>query len=178
MSETVTNLAANNRRNPWPAAEQGQWHRIAPSYMLIDLATNLIFAGVVLAIMFAPPTSQFLHNIGPWSFYLLGGLAGIAVLSGIFSFWRTRSMGYMLRADDFVFIRGFIFKRIIAIPYGRLQLVDIERGPLLRAFGLSQLKFVTAAVGLSIKLPGIREAEAERLRDTLIEMAETRRSGM
>ncbi|PIJ38714.1 hypothetical protein BMH30_09310, partial [Leucobacter sp. OLES1] len=63
-------------------------------------------------------------------------------------------------------------------PYGRLQLVDVTRGPLLRALGLANLKFVTAAAATGIALPGLVDADAEALRDELIRLAESRRSGL
>ena len=59
-----------------------------------------------------------------------------------------------------------------------LQLVDVTRGPLLRVLGLATLKFVTASATTGVNLPGLPEAEAEALRDRLVELAETRRSGL
>jgi membrane protein YdbS with pleckstrin-like domain len=84
----------------------------------------------------------------------------------------------MLRADDIVFRKGILWQRIIAVPYGRMQLVDITHGPLDRAFGVSQLKMVTAAATTGVQIPGLTQAAAEALRDTLIDVAETRRTGL
>jgi membrane protein YdbS with pleckstrin-like domain len=67
---------------------------------------------------------------------------------------------------------------MIAVPYGRMQLVDITQGPLDRAFGVSQLKMVTAAATTGVQIPGLSQQGAEALRDTLIEVAETRRTGL
>jgi protein-disulfide isomerase len=53
-----------------------------------------------------------------------------------------------------------------------MQLVDINRGPLDRACGLSELKFVTAAAATGVTIPGLPEAEAEELRDSLVALAE------
>ncbi|PJI51573.1 hypothetical protein CTI14_57715, partial [Methylobacterium radiotolerans] len=74
--------------------------------------------------------------------------------------------GYMLRADDIVFRKGILWQRMIAVPYGRMQLVDITQGPLDRAFGISQLKMVTAAATTGVQIPGLTQAAAEALRDT------------
>ena len=48
---------------------------------------------------------------------------------------RVRAIGYQLRDDDLLFRRGIMFQRFVAVPYGRMQLVDINRGPLARASG-------------------------------------------
>ena len=77
-----------------------------------------------------------------------------------------------------MFRRGILFQRIVSVPYGRMQLVDVNRGPLARAFGLSELKFVTAAAATGVVIPGLPELEAEELRDTLVTLAESRRAGL
>jgi uncharacterized protein len=71
-----------------------------------------------------------------------------------------------------------MWTRVVAVPYGRMQLVDINRGPLARAVGLSELKFVTAAAASGVTIPGLPEAVAEELRDRLVTLAESRRAGL
>ncbi|MBU3994865.1 MAG: PH domain-containing protein [Actinobacteria bacterium] len=100
------------------------------------------------------------------------------LLSAAFAFRRVRAIGYILREDDLLFRKGIMFERVVAVPYGRLQLVDVTRGPLLRALGLASLKFVTASAATGVNLPGLRREDAESLRDRLVELAETRRSGL
>jgi membrane protein YdbS with pleckstrin-like domain len=67
---------------------------------------------------------------------------------------------------------------VVAVPYGRMQLVDITHGPLDRGFGIAQLKLVTAAASSGVTIPGLTQRAAEQLRDTLIDVAETRRTGL
>ena len=71
-----------------------------------------------------------------------------------------------------------MFQRFVAVPYGRMQLIDINRGPFARAFGLAELKFVTAAAASDVMIPGLPEADAEQLRDHLVALAESRRAGL
>ena len=47
-----------------------------------------------------------------------------------------------------------------------------------RGFGLAQLKMVTAAATTGVTIPGLTQEAAEVLRDTLIDVAETRRTGL
>jgi membrane protein YdbS with pleckstrin-like domain len=83
-----------------------------------------------------------------------------------------------LREDDLLVRHGIFFLRFVAVPYGRMQLIDINRGPIVRALGLSDLEFVTAAASSAVRIPGVPVADAEALRDRLVELAESRRAGL
>mgnify|MGYP006198147749 CR=1 FL=1 len=57
------------------------------------------------------------------------------------------------RQADLVVTGGVLFRRLVAVPYGRMQVVDITQGPIERMFGLKTLKFVTAAASSAITNP-------------------------
>lgn len=113
-----------------------------------------------------------------WAWIPAGVVVLITLITLVVIPRQARAVGYMLRADDIVFRKGILWQRMIAVPYGRMQLVDITQGPLDRAFGISQLKMVTAAATTGVQIPGLAQTAAEALRDTLIEVAETRRTGL
>lgn len=152
----------------------GTWHQLARQYVWVQLITNgivlLLVVGAVLAL------TLWLHQM--WAL-IPGGIVAVLMLWSIAITPRqARSYGYMLRADDLVFRRGILWQRVVAVPYGRMQLVDITHGPLDRGFGIAQLKLVTAAASTGVTIPGLTQAAAEQLRDTLIAVAETRRTGL
>ena len=91
---------------------------------------------------------------------------------------RVRAIGWILRDDDLVVRRGILLSRLVAVPYGRMQLVDVNRGPVARLLGLAELRLVTAAASSDVTLPGLPEPEAAELRDALIARAEERRVGL
>lgn len=152
----------------------GDWRRVSPKYIVVDLIGAAIFALVVIAaaIVFAVMLQQ------TWPWWVMGGLLVAILIGAIFTPRRIRSIGYQLRQDDLLFRRGIMWTRIVAVPYGRMQLIDINRGPVARAFGLAELKFVTASAASAIVLPGLPEEEAEWLRDHLVAVAESRRTGL
>ncbi|MBX0299424.1 PH domain-containing protein [Cryobacterium sp. 1639] len=113
-----------------------------------------------------------------WAAIVGGALALIVLVSVAFEPRRVRSIGYQLRADDLLFRRGIMFQRFVSVPYGRMQLVDITRGPVARWLGLADLKFVTAAATSAVAIPGLAEDDANTLRDRLVELAESRRAGL
>jgi membrane protein YdbS with pleckstrin-like domain len=156
------------------------WSRVSPRLVWTELVTVLVIgvvitAGVVLvgvALFASAPTAGVV-----WT--CIGIAIGIVTaLVAAFTPRRVRSIGYALRDDDLVVRRGLMFQRFIAVPYGRMQLIDVARGPLGRALGLSDLRFVTAAAGTNVRLPGLPAADADRLRDELVAMAESRRVGL
>lgn len=150
------------------------WHQISPRYVVSQIVQNVIF----IAIIAAAALVAFLVLDQIWPLIPAGVIIVITLLTLLILPRQARAIGYMLRADDIVFRKGILWQRMIAVPYGRMQLVDITQGPLDRAFGVSQLKMVTAAATTGVQIPGLTQAAAEALRDTLIEVAETRRTGL
>ncbi|KQQ65109.1 PH domain-containing protein [Microbacterium sp. Leaf320] len=152
----------------------GSWHQISPRYVVSQILQNLIFVAFVLAA--ALVLALVLHQT--WVWIPAGVVVLITLITLIILPRQAKAIGYMLRADDIVFRKGILWQRMIAVPYGRMQLVDITQGPLDRAFGVTQLKMVTAAATTGVQIPGLTQAASEALRDTLIEVAETRRTGL
>ncbi len=88
------------------------------------------------------------------------------------------SWGYAERADDLLVRHGWMFRRLVVVPYGRMQFVDVTAGPLERRFGLATLQLHTAAAATDATIPGLPPAEAARLRDTLAALGEARSAGL
>ena len=150
------------------------WRRVSPKYIVVDMVGILIF-GLICAVGASVPA--FTSGV-TWLWILPAGVGVIFLISLALTPRRVRAIGYALREDDLLFRRGLMFQRIVAVPYGRMQLVDINRGPVARALGLSELKFVTAAASTGVVIPGLPESDAEELRDRLVELAESRRAGL
>ena len=152
----------------------GEWLRVSPKYVVVDLLSNLI-GGIVMFVAFGIP--WFLTR-EPFWLLLPAAAAIISIVTLALTPRRVRSIGYRLRDDDLLFRRGIMFQRFVAVPYGRMQLVDITRGPVSRAVGLADLKLVTAAAASNVAIPGLEFEAAEELRDELVALAETRRAGL
>ncbi len=108
------------------------------------------------------------------------GAAGVVLLaSGWVSIGRNlRSWGYVERADDLVVTHGALFRTLCVVPYGRMQLVDVEAGPIERSFGLVRIKLHTAAATTDAKVCGLTPEVAAQLRDRLTELGEAHASGL
>ncbi|MCU1443339.1 MAG: hypothetical protein JWQ59_1489 [Cryobacterium sp.] len=152
----------------------GEWKRVSPKYVVVEVVGSVIFGIVACGAALA----LWLLADAQWALYPGAAIALLTIVTLIFEPRRVRAIGYQLRADDLLFRRGIMFQRFVAVPYGRMQLVDITRGPVARWLGLADLKFVTAAASSGVAIPGLPEADAERLRDRLVELAESRRAGL
>lgn len=91
---------------------------------------------------------------------------------------RVRSFGYAERADDLLVTSGIMFRRLVVVPYGRMQLVDITAGPIDRWLGVATVQLHTAAASTSATIPGLPPAEASGLRDRLAARGEDRSAGL
>jgi len=151
-----------------------QWRRVSPKYVVVVLVSSLI-GGVIAA---AIAVFAWLVLGWGWAWIALIVIVVIALVQLIIAPRRARAIGYQLRDDDLLIRRGIMFQRFVAVPYGRMQLLDIERGPIDRVLGLAELKFVTAAASSRVSIPGLVDTDAAWLRDRLVELAEARRTGL
>lgn len=107
-------------------------------------------------------------------------LLGFAV--GLWLWWligrQVRAIGYAERNDDLLVVSGILFRRLVLVPYGRMQLVDVRRGPLERYLGLATVQLHTAAATTDATIPGLPPDVAGRLRDQLAAMGEQRSAGL
>ena len=113
--------------------------------------------------------------------YAAAVLAGAALVAAVG--WRLvgrnyASWSYAERDDDLLVRHGWMFRRLVVVPYGRMQFVDVTAGPLQRRFGVATLQLHTAAAATDATIPGLPPAEAARLRDTLAALGEARSAGL
>ena len=106
----------------------------------------------------------------------------IAVVAFVWIWWiigrRVRSFGYAERDDDLLVVSGILVRRLIIVPYGRMQMVDLQAGPIDRWLGISTVQLHTAAATTDAAIPGLLPAEATALRDRLAARGEERTAGL
>ena len=109
-------------------------------------------------------------------------VAGVAVIAFAWLWWligrRVRSYGYAERDDDLLVRSGILFRRLVIVPYGRMQLVDVTAGPIDRILGVTTLQLHTAAATTDATIPGLEEEVSAALRDRLARRGEMRGAGL
>jgi membrane protein YdbS with pleckstrin-like domain len=111
------------------------------------------------------------------------GVAGV-VLLGLFGWGlrlvtrNARSWAYAERDEDLYIRNGVMLRRMVVVPYGRMQYVDVHAGPLDQLFGIANVHLHTASPGTSAVIPGLPAEEAARLRDRLTSLGESQAAGL
>jgi membrane protein YdbS with pleckstrin-like domain len=116
----------------------------------------------------------------PWWAWLLADVVlAVLFLTGWGVTGRSaRAIGYAEREDDLLVRHGVMFRTLVVVPYGRMQYVDVQAGPLDRAFGIAQVQLHTASAATDASIPGLSPEEAARLRDRLASRGQARLAGL
>ena len=146
--------------------------KLATAYRISLAATGLLVIVVIVALAFIPDFPR------PLTYVLLA----VTLVVLVWLWWlvgrRTRSWGYAERADDLLVTRGILFRRLVIVPYGRMQLVDVTAGPIHRMLGITTVQLHTAAATTDAAIPGLTPVLAADLRDRLARRGEQRSAGL
>jgi len=151
-----------------PTGERGVHPAVQLGWMFgrvvnaVFLATMVIFAEASLArwVPLRPP----LFGLFVFMVVLVLGLWHARLL---FRSWR-----WALRHDDVVARYGVVWRVSRSIPRVRVQHVDVSSGPIDRALGLVEVSLhVAGSAGPVLTIPGLAPAEAETLREALLDSA-------
>lgn len=156
-----------------PPAED--WHRLSPKYLTVKRITSAL-----TWLLVSGAATAGLAVLLPWHWAAACAAVGLLVLGGR-QLWLGRwfaRWGYAERDEDIYVSHGRLFRRLTVTPYGRMQIVKVESGPIERALGLASVELVTASAASNARIPGLPAAEAARLRDRLSELGESRSSGL
>ncbi|MFW0184221.1 PH domain-containing protein [Rothia sp. CCM 9418] len=152
--------------------EQRPWIRVSPSYVKIILINRAIFLLVIMSVaglvwMFRE--DEFFSSglklpiiLGVLGVLFLGQLTYLLLAPRY-----VKSIGYHLDERHLVITRGILMRKVISVPYGRLQYVDVTSGLVSGIFKLASLELHTASVGTEAKIPGLPQPEAEKIREIL-----------
>ncbi|HEX9932211.1 MAG TPA: PH domain-containing protein [Allosphingosinicella sp.] len=102
----------------------------------------------------------------PFGFLTGGGAVLGAALVLLLPRRRYRAWAWRMDEDEIRIAAGLLIRSDAIVPFGRVQHIDIVRGPLERRYGLGSLVLHTAGTrSAAMLLPGLEIAEAERIRD-------------
>ena len=81
---------------------------------------------------------------------------------------RYNARGYQLGTDRLRVVRGLMFRHDTVVPFGRVQHIDVDQGPIERFFGIATLTLHTAGNhNASVALPGLGEPLAREMREAI-----------
>ena len=128
--------------------------------LIVTAALTLIAVGLCLGPLWATPIPL---GVLPGSVAALGLLASL-----ILPRRRYRAWGYREEEDELHVRHGLLIRLQTAVPFARVQHIDLAQGPIERRYGLARLILHTAGTrGASIRLPGLAREAAEAMRDRI-----------
>lgn len=162
-----------------PFAPPGdRWRRVSPKLRTVRrVRTSLTLASIFIPGIIA--AWFLLPQFTAWLPYTFAGL-GIALWLWLFvrAHRFVRAMGWARRDSDLCFVKGLMFRELSIVPFGRIQMVRVTSGPMLRSFDLANVEVVTASVAANLTIPGLPADEARDLRDLIIELSDAEGSGL
>jgi membrane protein YdbS with pleckstrin-like domain len=159
-----------------PSAAQIEFQPLAPTYPRLVLIRNaMVFGtivvaslipGLLLGVVFRTTAAFVIGPLLPLIPLLLAALLTPLAVR------RAKTAGFALREHDIAFRRGLFFRKVIVLPFNRLQHAEVSSGPLQRRYGLASLKLYTAgASGIDLQIDGLTADRAAKLRQHVVTRA-------
>jgi membrane protein YdbS with pleckstrin-like domain len=119
----------------------------------------------------------------PTGWVVLLAAVAVVLLGAAAALWwwaerNRRSWGWAESQDDLLVTSGVMFRRLVVVPYGRVQFVDVEAGPVERRLGITRVTLHTASTETAAQVPGVPADEARRLRDRLTDLGRAHDAGV
>lgn len=175
MAETPSD---SSRDNPHIERDEAQMASDAPvkSGELTQLHPNYVKALRITAVITAIPfviaalVAELAQPL-PWPGLIIGLVFVIAITLIIrLPMRRFAARGYDMSADRLRVVRGIWWRSDSVVPFGRVQHIDVEQGPIERSYGIATMTLHTAGThNASVSLPGLEESLARTMRETIRE---------
>ena len=102
-----------------------------------------------------------------------GIITGVAVLIALFIIIRIplaryNARGFQISHDRLRVVRGIMWHSDTIVPFGRVQHIDVDQGPIERALSIATMTLHTAGShNASVRLPGLGHELAIQMREEI-----------
>ena len=131
-----------------------------------------IMTAIGLAIALVPGSVIAMVALGRWGTLVP---VGAVLLLGVFAGWYPRARfnrwRWRLTTQALELSYGVVVRTHEAVPYFRIQQIDVAQGPLDRLLDLATLQVTTASASGSASLPGVPAEQAPLVRAELLARA-------
>jgi putative membrane protein len=166
-----------------PQEAAADWRRAHPGFIVLQMLAAV--RGVALPfVILLVSTGALGDALGDRDFRRLGlfggGLLAYGLIALLWSVFEWRCFRYALTPQRLLIRSGLISRQERAIPYARIQSVDVVETPVYRIFRLARLRVETASggslEGSEVDIKAIGRDEAMRVREQLLRAREVARS--
>lgn len=148
--------------------DDGELTLLHPNYKLL-MRVGALIVGLILVVV-----SVIAETVLRNKFALPTGLVMIpALLFALFFVIRIpvaryNARGYQISRDRLRVVRGVFFHSDTVVPFGRVQHIDVDQGPVERALHIATLTVHTAGThNVSVSLPGLGHELAVQMREEI-----------
>ncbi len=107
-------------------------------------------------------------DILPTGLFVIPVILAAAIIVVRVPLRRYQARGYTMSGDRLRVVRGILFRSDTIVPFGRVQHIDVDQGPLQRSYGLATLTLHTAGThNASVHLPGLAHEDALTMREEI-----------
>lgn len=158
------------------------WKRVSPQYAKVRMLGWGISVLITLVVLAVPLVLRLTDVWSGYPLWLAIGVPAVVLVAELIRLAiiprQVAAIGYAERDDDLLVRQGLMFQKVLVVPYGRMQFVDVAVGPIDRMLGLCKVKLHTAAADATAEIPGLPMAEGTRLREQLAARGESRLAGL
>lgn len=171
--------APRPKEEPRPVAEgpsiftdvddDGELTKLHPNYKLM-MRVGAVFLGLVITFVGIAVDGAMQAEGVPVPF---GVVSVPALLFALFLIIRIpnaryNARGYQISRDRLRVVRGVLWHSDTIVPFGRVQHIDVDQGPIERALGIATMTLHTAGShNASVSLPGLGHALAVEMREEI-----------
>lgn len=151
--------------------DEAELTKLHPNYKLL-MRIGAVFIGFVVAIVGLIVDGAMQAEEVPIPF---GIVTGVAVLLALFVIIRIplaryNARGYQISRDRLRVVRGIMWRSDTIVPFGRIQHIDVDQGPIERALDIATMTLHTAGShNASVSLPGLGHELAVQMREEIRE---------
>lgn len=156
------------------------WRSVSPKLMTEQRVWWSAFLVGAVAVLALGLTVRTTAEASLWPFALVALLLALTALTGWFvvvprlvSGWR-----YAERDQDLLVRRGRLLRRLVVVPYGRMQVIEVSANPVAQRLGIATVTLVTASASTDARIPGLPSGVAHELRDRLAAKGEASAAGL
>ncbi len=153
--------------------EIDQMDPVSPKLVWVKYLSSAIWTLIFLV--------AFIVVYARWGGYWWVAIAITAVIA-LWQAWiipaRVRLHRWQETSDELLITRGKMWHTFTVVPYGRIQFVDVNAGPIMRSFGLKNVVLHTASSTSDATVQGLPADAADELRRRLTTRAREKMSGL
>ncbi len=144
-----------------PTIEDIKYENIQKTSLYVGIIVLIIVSiitilGAVLLVLL----NQSIKPYYPYIFSII--IAAIAFLF-LLEIKGFKEIGYAIREHDIIYKHGWIWKSVVAVPFNRIQHIEVGQGPIDRLFDLSSITLFTAG-GSEVEIEGLMPDQANGIK--------------